>query len=115
MKTIQLTATQLQLAQKLGISTSELVKQLAQVTDDTEEDNEDGYDNDPNKQEVMNAPIKALRDIWEVKFGARWVEVDSLDEEWDKIHGRLDQYDLFEEYDAGNWIKLKEQLENADH
>lgn len=110
MKTIQLTATQLRLAQKLGISVTDFAKQLAQVTDDTEENNEDDYDNDPNKQEIMNAPIKALRDIWEVRFGSRWVEVDSLDEEWDKIYGRLMEYKLLEEFDGGMWVKPKEQL-----
>ena len=110
MKTIQLTATQVQLAQKLGISATDLAKQLAQLPDDTEEDNEDDYDNDPNKQEIMNAPIKALCGLWEVRFGSRWVEVDSLDEEWDKIYGRLMEYKLLEEFDGGMWVKPKETL-----
>jgi len=112
MKTIQLTATQLQLAQKLGISVTDYAKQIAENPNwpMPEDEDEDDYDNDPNKQEIMNAPIKALRDIWEVRFGSRWVEVDSLDEEWDKIYGRLMEYKLLEEFDGGMWVKPKEQL-----
>lgn len=113
---VHLTATQLQLAHKLGIPVATYAQQIAQnpnwpmpAVNDVDED-EDDYDTDPNTQEIMNAPIKALRDMWEVRFGAMWVEVDSLDEEWDKIYGRLDQYDLFEDCDSGNWIKLKEAL-----
>lgn len=115
-KTVYLTPSQLQLAHKLGIPVATYAQQIAQnpnwpmpaVKDDDED--EDDRDNDPNNQEIMNAPIKALRDMWEVKYGSAWVYIDVLDDEWDKIHGRLDQYNLFENYDGGDWVKLKEAL-----
>lgn len=102
-KKIVLSATELEIAKRFGMTPQQYAQHKAALeTDD--------FNNDPNKQDIMNAPIRTLRDIWEVKFGARWVEVDSFDDEWDKIYGRLMEYDLLEEFDGGMWVKPKEQL-----
>jgi hypothetical protein len=73
---------------------------------------EDPEFDDPNKEDVMNIPIKTVKDLWLAKFGYRWVSYDELDQEsmdsWSRMEGRLQEYTLLENYD--NWYKMKEDL-----
>jgi hypothetical protein len=109
MKTVQLTATQVELAARMGISPAQYAQHLMNLP--AEEAVDDEYD-DPNKDDVMNIPVKTMRDLWLTKFGYRWVSGNELDDEsmddWSRIESRLQQYNMIETYD--DWYKLKEEL-----
>jgi hypothetical protein len=115
--TLQLTPTQIELANRMGVSLHDYAVQLAAYekdnwpTEDADKDDEDLIDgNDPNNIEILNAPIATLKNMWLVKFGYRWIEDEDpvLDDVWEDIRARLENYGLLEE--RNYWYKLKEDL-----
>lgn len=108
-RVVLLSATELAIAKRMGLTPQEYAQQRAVLENTGEEDEYENFDN-PNKMEIMNVPIKTLRDLWLAKFGNNWTLTDSLDDEWDKIYTRLSQYNLMESYDGEYWTKLKDEL-----
>lgn len=108
MKRITLTAAQVQMASKMGISPADYAKQLAKAS--AAEDQE--YD--PNNDPIYTAPIESVKNMWIARYGDRWVERfhswDDGDESWRRIANRLDSYGLLEEDHEGGWVKIKEDL-----
>ena len=106
---IVLSTSELEIAKRMGLTPQQYAQHKAVFTNTSDEDEYEDLDN-PNKMEIMNAPIKTLRDLWLTKFGSNWTLTDSLDDEWDKIYTRLSQYNLMESYDGEYWTKLKDEL-----
>ena len=108
MKTVTLSATQVQMAAKMGISLSEYANRLGMLGNEAEQE----YN--PNNDPIYSASIETLKNMWIARHGQSWVKRyrswDDTDENWVQIARRLDSYGLLEDDHEGEWVKIKEDL-----
>lgn len=108
MKTVTLSAAQVQMAAKMGIPLSEYANRLGMLGNEAEQE----YD--PNNNPIYSAPIEMLKNMWIARHGQSWVRRyrswDDTDENWVQIARRLDSYGLLEDDHEGEWVKIKEDL-----
>jgi len=107
-QTIQLTASQVAIANKMGMSLQDYAKAVA------------GIDNtitmttfNPNKDPVYSIPLSELVNLWRARYGDTWVDVSELEEDfWVDASARLHQNKMMEEInhhsDTTPWSRLKE-------
>lgn len=105
---IQLTATQVAMAQKMGLSVIDYAKAIQQVTAPTTMTTFN-----PNKDPVYSIPLSELVNLWRARYGDTWVDVSEIDEEfWSDASARLHSNKLMEEInhhtDTTPWSRLKE-------
>jgi hypothetical protein len=66
---------------------------------------------DPNNCEAYVMPLSSLVNLWRAKFGDKWVDVSTLDDEfWSDASARLHKNKMMEESDMNNepWARLRE-------
>ncbi len=65
----------------------------------------------PNEHEAWSIPLSQLVNLWQAKYGDKWVDVSDLDDDfWSEASGRLHRNNKMELCDHGNtpWARLKE-------
>lgn len=65
----------------------------------------------PNNCEAYVMPLSSLVNLWRAKFGDKWVDVSTLDDEfWSDASARLHKNKMMEESDMNNepWARLRE-------
>ena len=104
--TVTLTATEVAMAKKLGISAQVYAQARKQqhVTMTTF---------NPNNDPVYSIPLSQLVNLWRAKFGDTWVDVSELEEDfWSDASARLHTNKMMEELnhhtDTTPWSRLKE-------
>lgn len=108
MKTIMLSRTHLEMANKLGISPTEYAKQLQRVTAPVTM-----TVFNPNKDPVYSIPLSELVNLWRARYGDTWVDVSEIEDDfWSDASARLHSNKLMEEInhhsDTTPWSRLKE-------
>ena len=105
---IQLSASQVDAARRMGIPLQDLAKAVAEI---------DGRISmttfNPNKNPVYSIPLSELVNLWRARYGDTWVDVSEIEEEfWEEASSRLHQNNLMEELnhhsDTTPWSRLKE-------
>jgi hypothetical protein len=104
--TITLTATEAELARKLGISAQVYAQVRSQqhVTMTTF---------NPNNDPVYSIPLSELVNLWRAKYGDTWVDVSEIEDDfWSDASARLHKNKKMEELnhhsDNSPWARLKE-------
>ena len=67
---------------------------------------------DPNERETFVIPLSRVVDMWQAKFGDRWIRVPTVELEevfWSDAYDRLRNNGMFEVYE-GDWYRLKEDV-----
>ena len=65
----------------------------------------------PNTHEAWSIPLSQLVNLWQAKYGDKWIDVSDLDDEfWPEASARLHTNHKFETLDRDNtpWARLKE-------
>ena len=106
-ETITLTATEVALAKKLGIS----VEMYAHVTKKKSAVTMTLFN--PNNDPVYSIPLSELVNLWRARYGDTWVDVSEIEEEfWEAASSRLHQNHMMEiinhHSDTTPWSRLKE-------
>lgn len=105
---IQLSASQVDAALRMGIPLQDLAKAVAEI---------DGRISmtafNPNKNPVYSIPLSELVNLWRARYGDTWVDVSEIEEEfWEEASSRLHQNDMMETInhhsDTTPWSRLKE-------
>jgi len=106
-ETITLTATEVALAKKLGISVemyAHVTKKKSAVTMTTF---------NPNEDPVYTIPLSELVNLWRARYGDTWVDVSEIEDDfWSDASARLHTNKKMEELnhhsDTTPWSRLKE-------
>ena len=106
-ETITLTATEVALAKKLGIS----VEMYAHVTKKKSAVTMTLFN--PNNDPVYSIPLSELVNLWRARYGDTWVDVSEIEEDfWSDASARLHTNKKMEELnhhsDNSPWARLKE-------
>ena len=104
--TVTLTATELAMANKLGISAQVYAQAMGQQRVIMTVFN-------PNNDPVYSIPLSQLVNLWRAKFGDTWIDVSELEEDfWSDASARLHSNKKMEELnhhtDTTPWSRLKE-------
>jgi len=104
--TVTLTATEVAMAKKLGISAQVFAQARKQQTVTMTTFN-------PNNDPVYSTPLSQLVNLWRAKFGDTWIDVSELEEDfWSDASARLHSNKKMEELnhhsDNSPWARLKE-------
>ena len=107
-QTIQLTASQVATANKMGMSLQDYAKAIQQINAPVTM-----TVFNPNNHPVYSIPLSELVNLWRVKFGDTWIDVSELDDDfWEDASARLHTNKKMEElnHHSGNtpWARLKE-------
>jgi hypothetical protein len=65
----------------------------------------------PNSHEAWSIPLSQLVNLWQAKYGDKWIDVSDLDDAfWPEASARLHLNYKMETYDRENtpWARLKE-------
>lgn len=65
----------------------------------------------PNKHEAWSIPLSQLVNLWQAKYGDKWIDVSDLDDAfWPEASARLHMNNKMEAYDRDStpWARLKE-------
>jgi len=65
----------------------------------------------PNTHEAWSIPLSQLVNLWQAKYGDKWIDVSDLDDDfWPEASARLHRNNKLEECDNDNtpWARLKE-------
>ena len=106
-ETITLTATEVALAKKLGIS----VEMYAHVTKKKSAVTMTLFN--PNNDPVYSIPLSELVNLWRARYGDTWVDVSEIEDDfWSDASARLHSNKKMEELnhhsDNSPWARLKE-------
>ena len=106
-ETITLTATEVALAKKLGIS----VEMYAHVTKKKSAVTMTLFN--PNNDPVYSIPLSELVNLWRARYGDTWVDVSEIEDDfWSDASARLHTNKKMEELnhhsDNSPWARLKE-------
>jgi len=106
-ETITLTATEVALAKKLGIS----VEMYAHVTKKKSAVTMTLFN--PNNDPVYSIPLSELVNLWRARYGDTWVDVSEIEDDfWSDVSARLHTNKKMEELnhhsDNSPWARLKE-------
>jgi hypothetical protein len=104
--TVTLTATEVAMAKKLGISAQVYAQARGQQHVTMTMFN-------PNNDPVYSIPLSQLVNLWRAKFGDTWIDVSELEEDfWSDASARLHTNKKMEELnhhsDNSPWARLKE-------
>ena len=104
--TLTLTATEVAVAKKLGISAQVYAQARGQQHVTMTMFN-------PNNDPVYSIPLSQLVNLWRAKFGDTWIDVSELEEDfWSDASARLHTNKKMEELnhhsDNSPWARLKE-------
>jgi len=104
--TLTLTATEIALAKKLGVSAQVYAQARGQQHVTMTMFN-------PNNDPVYTIPLSELVNLWRARFGDMWVDVSELEEDfWSDASARLHTNKMMEELnhhtDTTPWSRLKE-------
>lgn len=104
--TVTLTATEVAVARKLGISAQVYAQARGQQHVTMTMFN-------PNNEPVYTIPLSELVNLWRARFGDIWVDVSELEEDfWSDASARLHTNKMMEELnhhtDTTPWSRLKE-------
>ena len=104
--TVTLTATEVAMAKKLGISAQVYAQARGQQHVTMTMFN-------PNNDPVYSIPLSQLVNLWRAKFGDTWIDVSELEEDfWSDASARLHTNKKMEELnhhsDNTPWSRLKE-------
>jgi hypothetical protein len=108
LKTVMLNPTQLQLAQKMGMSITNYAKAVAKL-----DEHVTMTTFNPNKNPVYSIPLSELVNLWRARYGDTWVDVSEIEDDfWSDASARLHQNKMMEEInhhsDTTPWSRLKE-------
>ena len=106
-QTIQLTATEIALAKKLGLS----AQMYAHVTGKKSAVTMTTFN--PNEDPVYTIPLSELVNLWRARYGDTWVDVSEIEDDfWSDASARLHTNKKMEELnhhsDNSPWARLKE-------
>ena len=65
----------------------------------------------PNTHEAWSIPLSQLVNLWQAKYGDKWIDVSDLDDAfWPEASARLHMNNKMEAYDRDStpWARLKE-------
>ena len=65
----------------------------------------------PNTHEAWSIPLSQLVNLWQAKYGDKWIDVSDLDDEfWPEASARLHRNNKMEacDNDSTPWARLKE-------
>jgi hypothetical protein len=104
--TVTLTATEVAMAKKLGISAQVYAQARGQQHVTMTMFN-------PNNEPVYSIPLSELVNLWRAKFGDTWVDVSEIEDDfWSDASARLHTNKKMEELnhhsDNSPWARLKE-------
>ena len=104
--TITLTATEVAMAKKLGISAQVYAQARGQQHITMTMFN-------PNNDPVYSIPLSELVNLWRAKYGDTWIDVSEIEEDfWSDASARLHTNKKMEELnhhsDNSPWARLKE-------
>jgi glycine cleavage system H lipoate-binding protein len=107
-QTVQLTATEVAFAKKMGLSPQDYAKAIQQINAPVTM-----TVFNPNNHPVYSIPLSELVNLWRAKYGDTWIDVSELDDDfWEDASARLHKNKKMEELDhhSGNtpWARLKE-------
>jgi 4-hydroxyphenylpyruvate dioxygenase-like putative hemolysin len=107
-QTIQLTASQVATANKMGMSLQDYAKAIQQINESVTMTSFN-----PNNHPVYSIPLSELVNLWRAKFGDTWIDVSELDDDfWEDASARLHKNKKMEELDHHSdntpWARLKE-------
>ena len=107
-ETLQITASQVQLARKLGMNPLDYAKAIQQINAPVTM-----TVFNPNNHPVYSIPLSELVNLWRAKFGDTWIDVSELDDDfWEDASARLHTNKKMEELnhhsDNSPWARLKE-------
>ena len=107
-QTIQLTASQVATANKMGMSLQDYARAIQQINAPVTM-----TVFNPNKDPVYSIPLSELVNLWRVRYGDTWVDVSEIEEEfWEAASTRLHQNHMMEiidhHSDTTPWSRLKE-------
>ena len=107
-QTIQLSASQVAIANKMGMSLQDYAKAIQQVNAPVTMTSFN-----PNKDPVYSISLSELVNLWRARFGDMWVDVSELEEDfWCDASARLHTNKKMEELnhhsDTTPWSRLKE-------
>ena len=104
--TVTLTATEVAMAKKLGISAQVYAQAMGQQHVTMTSFN-------PNNDPVYSIPLSELVNLWRAKYGDTWVDVSEIEDDfWSDASARLHTNKKMEELnhhsDNSPWARLKE-------
>ncbi len=110
--TVTLTATEVAMAKKLGISAQVYAQVMGQAQAMGQQHVAMTMFN-PNNDPVYSIPLSELVNLWRAKYGDTWVDVSEIEDDfWSDASARLHSNKKMEELnhhsDNSPWARLKE-------
>ena len=107
-QTIQLTASQVAIANRIGMSLEDYAKAM-----NTPPIMVSMTNFNPNNNPVYSIPLSELVNLWRAKFGDTWIDVSEIEDDfWSDASARLHSNKKMEELnhhsDNSPWARLKE-------
>ena len=107
-QTIQLTASQVATANKMGMSLQDYARAIQQINAPVTMTLFN-----PNNDPVYSIPLSELVNLWRARYGDTWVDVSEIEDDfWSDASARLHSNKKMEELnhhsDNSPWARLKE-------